>query len=157
MNRLFLLIVFSAVTLVLRAGDLLSTLIVQTKSGTEMAFFLKDKPRVTFEGTYLKVISSVGDVTFALSDVLRFTYSKKDPAGINEKVDEKTGVIVQDDVLVISQLKTGSIVNVYSLDGKLVRQLKAQRTGTYRLSLSELPQGLYLVKADNVTYKITKS
>ena len=38
----------------------------------------------------------------------------------------------------------------------LVRQLKPQRSGTYRLNLSELPSGLYIVKADNITYKITK-
>ncbi len=156
MNRFFLLIMLSAVTSVLRASDLLSTLIVQTKNGSETAFFLKDKPQVKFEGANLKVTSSAGDVTFALSDVLRFTYAKKDPTGINETIDEKAGIKVQDDVLVISQLKAGSIVDVYSLDGKLVRQLNAHRSGTYRLSLTELPQGLYLVKADNVTYKIMK-
>lgn len=156
MYRLLLLMMLSAVTSVLRASDFLSTLIVQTKSGSETAFFLKDKPQVRFEGANLKVSSSAGDVTFALNDVLRFTYAKTDPAGINETIDEKTGVKMQDDVLVISQLKAGTVVNVYSLDGKLVRQLNAHRSGTYRLSLTQLPQGLYLVKADHVTYKILK-
>jgi hypothetical protein len=47
-------------------------------------------------------------------------------------------------------------VSVFALDGTLVRQLKPQRSGTYRLNLSELPSGLYIVKADNTTYKITK-
>ena len=60
------------------------------------------------------------------------------------------------DVLVISQVKAGATVSVFALDGKLVRQLKPQRSGTYRLNLSELPSGLYIVKADNITYKITK-
>ena len=138
------------------ADDLLATLIVTTKNGSETTFFLKDKTQVKFEGANLKVTSSAGDVTFALADVLQFTYAKKDPAGINETIDEKTEVTFQDDVLVISQIKAGKTVSLYALDGKLIRQLKPQRSGTYRLNLSELSSGLYLVKADNTTYKITK-
>ena len=65
-------------------------------------------------------------------------------------------VLDEGDVLVISQLKANATANIYALDGKLIRQLKPQRAGTYRINLSELPSGLYLVKADNVTYKITK-
>ena len=137
-------------------ADNLNTLVVTMKNGAETAFFLKDKPNVTFEGTNLKVVSEKTTTTFALADVLRFTYVKRDPSGINEQIVDPTEISYEDGVLVISQIKAGASVGVYALDGKLVRQLKAQRAGTYRLSLSELPTGLYLVKADNVTYKITK-
>ena len=137
-------------------ADNLNTLVVKMKNGAETAFFLKDKPNVTFEGTNLKVVSEKTTTTFALADVLRFTYVKRDPSGINEQIVDPTEISYEDGVLVISQIKAGASVGIYALDGKLVRQLKAQRAGTYRLSLSELPTGLYLVKADNVTYKITK-
>ena len=137
-------------------ADNLNTLVVKMKNGAETAFFLKDKPNVTFEGTNLKVVSEKTTTTFALADVLRFTYVKRDPSGINEQIVDPTEISYEDGVLVISQIKAGASVGVYALDGKLVRQLKAQRAGTYRLSLSELPTGLYLVKADNITYKITK-
>ena len=76
--------------------------------------------------------------------------------GIDEIQDEPAGISQEGDVLVISQVKAGATVSVFALDGKLVRQLKPQRSGTYRLNLSELPSGLYIVKADNTTYKITK-
>ena len=137
-------------------ADNLNTLVVKMKNGAETAFFLKDKPNVTFEGTNLKVVSEKTTTSFALADVLRFTYVKRDPSGIDQQVIDPTEISYEGGVLVISQIKAGASVGVYALDGKLVRQLKAQRAGTYRLSLSELPTGLYLVKADNVTYKITK-
>ena len=72
------------------------------------------------------------------------------------KVTDPAEISMEEGVLVISQMKANSTVNVYSMDGKLVSQLTAQRAGTYRLSLSSLPAGVYLVKADNITYKITK-
>ena len=139
-----------------KAADEVETLIVQMKNGSESAFFLKDKPKVTFEGTNLKVSATSGNVSFALADVLRFTYAKKSPTGISEQVENPTAVMFEGDVLVISQLKANTTASIYAIDGKLIRQLKPHHTGTYRISLSELPSGLYLVKADNVTYKITK-
>ena len=150
-----LLLMFLALPLGMFAENL-NILIVKTKNGAETRFFLKDKPKVTFEGVDLKVVSDKETVAFPLADVLRFEYAKKDASGIDENVVDPTGVSYQDGVLVISQLKQGASVDIYALDGKLLRQIKASRSGTYRLSLSELPTGLYLVKADNVTYKITK-
>lgn len=152
----FLLLMLLTVSYSAMQADQVQSLIVQLKDGSQTAFFLKDKPQVTFDGPNLKVTSTAGDTSFALSDVLRFTYAKKDPTGIDEMVTDPTGVDFQGDVLVISQLKANGDVSVYALDGKLLRQLKASHAGTYRLNLSELPTGLYLVKADNVTYKILK-
>ena len=156
MRRLQLLLLMLLALPIGMLADSQNTLVVKLKNGAETTFFLKDKPNVTFEGTDLKVVSNKETVTFALSDVLRFTYVKKDASGIDETVVDPTEVSYDGSVLVISQLKQGASVDIYSLDGKLVRQLKAHHSGTYRLSLSELPTGLYLVKADNITYKIMK-
>ena len=156
MRRLQLLLLMLLALPIGMLADSQNTLVVTLKNGAETAFFLKDQPNVTFEGTNLKVVSQKETVTFTLSDVLRFTYVKKDPSGIDETVTDPTEVSYEGGVLVISQLKQGATVDVYSPDGKQVRQLKANRSGTYRLNLSELPTGLYLVKADNITYKIMK-
>ena len=156
MRRLkLLLLLLLALPIGMQAVSL-NTLVVKMKNGAETTFFLIDKPKVTFEGTDLKVVSDKTTATFTLADVLRFYYEKKDAVGIDEQIVDPTEISYKDGVLIISQIKAGSSVGVYALDGKLVRQLKAQRSGTYRLSLSDLPTGLYLVKADNVTYKITK-
>lgn len=134
-------------------------LVVETRNGGETTFMLSEKPEATFEGQYLRVKSEKADVLFAITDVLRFTYVKHSVVGIDDlQVDtEPTEVnFQQDGTLVISQLKAGASVGVYALDGKLVQRLKARHKGTYRLSLSSLPKGVYIVKADNITYKIMK-
>ena len=142
----------------MRADDKQNTLIVLTKDNVAHQFVLADKPTVTFEGTQLKVTCEKvsASASFNLADVIRFTYDGKSATGIDEMGVDPAEISMQDGTLVISQMKANSTVNVYSTDGKLVRQLKAQRAGTYRLSLSSLRSGVYLVKADNITYKITK-
>ncbi len=134
------------------------TLVVLTKDGAKTEFLLGDKPKVLFEGKNLRITSTKADVTYALADILRFTYTNTNPTGINElaEMDDPTEVSYQDGTLVLSQLKEGAVVGVYSLDGKLVQQLRAGHRGTYRLNLSSLPKGVYIVKADTITYKIMK-
>lgn len=155
---IMLLVTMLAVPTVMRAADKQNTLIVLTKDNVLHQFVLADKPTVTFEGTQLKVTceKASASASFNLSDIIRFTYAGKDAAGIDEMTTDPAEISMEEGVLVISQMKANSTVKVYSMDGKLVRQLTAQRAGTYRLSLSSLPSGVYIVKADNITYKITK-
>ena len=142
-------------------GDMVvrNVLVVQTRGGGETTFLLVDKPEAKFEGNQLRVRSEKADVSFNISDVLRFLYTKRSVVGIDdlETQNDPTAIDYQQDgTLVISQLRAGAGVGVYSMDGKLVQQLKARHAGTYRLSLSSLPRGVYIVKADNITYKIMK-
>ena len=104
LNNVLALLVFLTVFCVGTRAAQVETLVVKLKNGSETAFFLKDKPQVKFEGTNLKVTSSAGDTTFALADVLQFTYDKRDTSGINETVTEPTGVIFKDDVLVVVEI-----------------------------------------------------
>lgn len=138
------------------AANLVTTLIVLTKDNAQHQFALPDKPTVSFEGKNLIVASDKTTATFALSDVVRFTYQDIDPSGIQEIYSKDAGVSFEDGMLVVSQIKANSTVCVYSLDGRLVHQLAAKRAGTYRLNLSSLPFGVYLVKTGSLTYKITK-
>lgn len=131
-------------------------LVVETKDHVQTTYMLAEKPEVRFEGLNLRVVSAKADVTYKLLDILRFTYEKRSVTGVNELRDAQAAVDYEDGELIISGIKAGGAVGVYSLDGKLVRQLTARHAGTYRLSLSALPKGVYIVKADNATYKIMK-
>lgn len=136
-------------------------LVVLTKDNKQHEFRLAgSKPQVMFEATSLKVImASKIEAEFAFSDIIRFYYVNRDPSGIDDlSIDQNPTEIgfQEDGVLVISQMKKDAVVNIYSLDGKLVQQIKARHAGTCRISLSSLPKGVYIVKADTITYKIMK-
>ncbi len=144
--------------IVVKAADKVNILVVQTKSGDHQFVLSQDKPQVSFEGTSLKVTcgKASASATFQLSDVIRFVYKNADPSGIDELTNPNTGLSYENGTLVISQIKAGETVSIYSMDGRLQQQLKATRSGTYRLSLTSLPFGVYLVKTGSLTYKITK-
>ena len=137
------------------------TLVVLTKDNKQHEFqFAGKKPQVKFEGTSLRVIiSSKSEAEFAISDIIRFTYTNRDPSGIDDLTIDYNPTEIgfqKDGVFVISQMKEGAVVNIYGMDGKVITQFTAKHAGSCRLNLSPLPKGVYIVKADNITYKIMK-
>lgn len=159
MKRFQLLFLLLALPMALQAADLINTLVVQTKNGTQHRFVLiSEKPQITFEGTNLVVTCTKAEAsaTFALADVARFVYEKEEATGINELTTPDAAVSFEGGMLVISQIKNGETVCVYSADGRLQQTLKAYRSGSFRLSLASLPSGVYLVKTGTLTYKIMK-
>jgi len=131
-------------------------LVVETKNHVKTAYMLAEKPEVSFVGNTMRITSAKTDVTYNLTDVLRFTYETRSVTGVSELRTDPATIGYEDDQLIVSGIKSGASVGIYALDGKLVQQLTPRRTGTYRVSLKSLPQGMYIVKADNVTYKIMK-
>ena len=158
MKKRLLSLLVGILPLSMMAADLVNALQVLTKDNSIHQFLLTDKPQVKFEGTNLVITSEKATASFALSDVIRFTYQPTDPTGINElRVEGEPAVnYSKDGTVTISQLPANTTATVYTMDGRTVQQLKAHHAGTYRLSLSGLPAGVYLVKAGNTTYKITK-
>ena len=129
---ILLLATFLAMPVGIRAADKKNALVVLTKDKAQHQFLLTDKPNVTFEGKNLKVKVAKNTATFALTDVIRFTYKKVDPTGIDEPVAEPAELSFDDGILVISNIKAGTVVSVYTLDGRAVS------------TRHRLPKGIYL-------------
>lgn len=153
--RFYVLLLALLLAVPLRAADNPVTLVVLTRDNAKHMFVLADKPNVTFEGEDLVVTCVNSTTTFALPDVIRFTYLYATDAVEELKADDTT-VDFKDGMIVINQLKANATVAVYSVDGRLVRQFTACDSGSYSLDLGELPTGVYIIKADRVTYKIAK-
>lgn len=151
-----LLITLFALSAPIYADDLITTLIVTTKDMQTHQFALTDRPQVRFNGDQLVVLSDRTDASYPLANVLRFHYEKVSYVGIYDHEDQSPDLSYDGNVLIISNIKAGDVASVYGSDGRLVRQLTAQRNGTYRLPLSNLPSGVYLVRTGNTTFKITK-
>lgn len=137
-------------------ADTVTSLVVLTKDGTTTTIELAEKPTVTFEGTDLKIHSTQTDAAIPLADVVRYTFVTRDASGITEVTGPQPGIDYRDGVLVITHAKGQAPIHIYTPDGKLIKTLTPPRDGTYRLPLSSLPTGVYLVKTNQLTCKVLK-
>ena len=157
MNRLKLLLLLLVFPMSMVAeDDSYMALIITMKDMQTHTFALPDRPQVRFAEGELRVHSDVTDAAFPLAEVLRFNYEKVSQMGIYEPSDKATDLSYEGGVLILSNIKAGEQACIYGTDGRLVRQLTAKRTGTYRLNLSSLATGVYVVRTGKTSYKITK-
>lgn len=157
------------------ADDKENALVVWKKDGTKLTYILlNDRPHVTlyryFGRAELWITAANNSnpsswqgtlTTLPLADVQRFTYEKvEDPDAVKEvrdNLDEQSPVSYgADGTVLVSNVEAGQPVGIWSLDGQLLRQLTPRVSGEYKVSLSGLAPGVYLLKAGKTTTKITK-
>ena len=133
-----------------------TSLIILFKDQTTQTFELEDMPVITVEGLDLKVATNNADVTIPLKDIIRYYFKVNSITGIDEVNTDQESLDYKNGILVMRGLKAGSVVSIYSLDGKLQQSITVPRDGFYRCSLASLQHGVYIVKANSLSYKIMK-
>ena len=132
------------------------SLVVWAKDGSKVAIALSKKPKVTFTETDLQITGKNIDVTYALDNMIRFTYEKIDISAIKDITTEKVAFRFVGESLLFPALKANSTVSVYSLNGTLVFKKTVLAAGEYSFPISNLNTGVYLVSVNGLTYKIVK-
>ena len=78
------------------------------------------------------------------------------PTGINgaHVADGRVGYTA--DSIRLSGFEAGADVWLYSADGVLISRHSADADGNLSIPMSSLAQGVYIIKAHNLSYKISK-
>lgn len=150
---LSLLICFS---LVAKAENNPTNLVVWAKDGTKVAYALAEKPKVTFTETELIITSNGVEVKYDLENMARFTYEDNTATAITNLQTGNVSFKLNGESLLFPALKANSTVSVYSLNGMLVFKKTVSQNGEYALPLSNLNAGVYMVNVNGLTYKIVK-
>lgn len=113
------------------------TLNVHRKSGEVARFAFSEKPVVTYSGSNMVIVTCTASVEFPFGEIAEFTFEDSEADGVESPLQVR------------DEAQGG--VQVYNLRGVLVRSSK---TGEY--NIEGLPQGVYVVKSNSKTYRITK-
>ena len=151
MKKLLLII-----TLITIAGTATAQYMVVEKAGSGNETIVLDNLRqITFDGTTVNIEQNDGARSNAtMGDISRIYFSDLSSIhGIMQQTDRLVEYLSADEIAI--NASAGSTVGIYSLTGAqlLGTRLNAQ-SGT--ISIASLPQGVYIVKANERTAKIIK-
>ena len=156
MMKKLLLLSFLCVSMVAKAEDIPTNLVVWAKDGSKVAYALADEPKVTFTETNF-VISSKGiEVNYAIDKMARFTYETNEQTAIRNIKTGNTSFGPDGESLLFPSLKANSTLTIYSANGNIVFKKMIREEGEYALPLSNLSKGIYIVDVNGLTYKIMK-
>ena len=133
------------------------SLVIKAKDGTEAEYKLRDFPKVKIERPYIIVNSGGTEITFDLSKTDRFYYKKydKEASGIDDvRVDSSHPFAIDGDEIAFHHLPDNTLIEIYGIDGRKFRSSRASGSATF--SMMMLPPGVYVIKVNSSTYKISK-
>ena len=138
-------------------NDTTQRLVVWQKSGQKAFFDLTDKPETTFEDGQLVIKTSKTTVFYLLENVLRYTYEGEMPFVDGLKLNPGEMRFMQGkDNMSFDGLTDGTIIEVFSLDGKKLQSQTARGGQRTVVSLASQPVGTYVVKVGDATYKFLR-
>lgn len=131
-------------------------LVVNYHDGTKISYLLSSRPHISY--TKQNVVISANDTELSVSRTeVRSLAFEECAAGIvapSSSTDCPT-FSVEGDVLRVSGLASGSIVNVYGLDGCLLRTATTDYSGNAAVPLPSSVR-LFVVKTSVASFKVVK-
>ena len=137
------------------------TLVVTSLEGNTIEFVLDRGTRIQSLGAFFEIISDGQAYYLRSNEVKQLKYgSRLVPTGVKNAESQADGELpfslTDKGDLHFTKLKKGSTVSVYSLDGQLLINHSAERSGDCTLPLSVLKANVYIVKIDNMSYKLQR-
>lgn len=124
---------------------------VTLTDGSSMVISMDERPVVTFSGSKLVIKTDVSTTEFERSKVKTFNYlssSSIEEINVGDCKVNNTGESLQ-----FSNLPAGSEITVHDVSGKLVKSTVAE--GSYRINITDLSSGVYVVSVNGVSTKIS--
>ena len=151
MKKLLFIISFIAIAGTATAQHM----VVDIIGNEEKVITLDSLEQITFDGTTVTIEQTDGSKSSAsMGDIERIYFSDLSSiADINSQDDKLVDYISSDEISINSE--AGSMVVIYSLTGVQLLTGRINALGE-KISIANLPQGIYIVKANERTTKIIK-
>ena len=133
---------------------------IHLNDGTECSYFMAESDRAYFEDNETLVIEiaayskGVRSDRFNLADIRKITCTETE--GISEETNSPLWISPNPthDAFKLHNLNGKDTIRIYALDGRLIKSEEV--TGDQMVDISDLPNGLYLVKTESCTLKMIK-
>lgn len=135
-------------------------LVIVTGSDS-IAFALTSEPVITYTGNSLVVKSLNDSLVAELSGTSYFIEERTIDTNVPTVINDVTlpGISAPKPQLAfssgtVSGLRAGDVVRVYRINGTLVKAIRADAQGQATLELSQLPNGIFIIKTPTNSIKI---
>lgn len=124
------------------------------KSGEKVYYDLEEQPKTTFSGKDIVITTNTLEVTYPLTQVLRYTYDNA-VTGI-ESTSDGVHISRKGDVVTFQNLSFSTTVQLFTIDGMLLETYDVEKKNSASISLKPYPTGIYILKVGGVSFKMIK-
>ena len=117
-----------------------SNIVFYYSNGSKTFFTFADHPKLTYQDDKIILTTVSNSIEFSVNDLLKITF-------------EETSTKVQN--LLVTSIGEDRLY-IYNMLGDLIKVCKADRQHQILFLTQDLPNGLYVIKGKNKTYKYYK-
>lgn len=129
-------------------------LIVTQQDESQVSFALAEKPVITLTDGIFKAETTTQTLEVAIADVLNYTFSDQAPYTDIDEVKTDTKPVIDAGHAHFENLKPGTVVNIFTVDGRRAGSATATANGTVDIDLSGMGTGVYILTTPSASYKI---
>ena len=130
-------------------------LVIWQKDGTKVIYNLDEQPKTTFTMEDLVITTATTTINYPLARIQRYTY-EGGALSIRDAKAESISISHDGDLITVKGLASGKSVAVHRVDGIQLLSKRSDGSDRLTLSLENLSSGVYVIKADEITYKFLK-
>lgn len=127
-------------------------IILNQQDGTTVGFAFEQEPKLSFTATDVVIKAGETEVSYAMEG-LKITFGET-PTSVETIESADVKFRLGEDGIEAAGLQPGEAVTVYAIGGAVVQTAQVAGDGKVAISLPE--NGVYVVKAGKVSFKITK-
>lgn len=130
-------------------------IIVTQQDGTKASFELASEPVLTLSDGMLTVTTEAQTLSVPLAEVVNYTFSDQgiDYTAIDD-VKAADAATIAAGKAHFQNLQPGTLVGIYTVDGRQVGSATAAPDGTVNINLNDLGTGIYILTTPTASYKI---
>lgn len=136
--------------------DIPDAFVVYISSGEKVSYMLVSYPVVTFDADNVILSTTNNRVEYAKSDVAKFTLEHVTTDGIKNEATSDTQIRQHDGTFLFEGFAPNTVISVYDTAGHLVDSASTSSDGSAMIATNAYKSGIYILKADNKSYKFIK-
>ena len=144
--------------------DVVNCIVIETIYGERIEYYLSTKPqlrhnndKVTLTYKDTKGSAKTYTVEFSTKEISKVYISESTSiTSIEDLPVNKSDISVEAGVVRLTGFRSGEIVRVFSLDGKLLSETTIPQSGELSISVASLPQGVNIININNKSIKIIR-
>lgn len=156
MKRIILAAALALSSVAMFAEGFAHSLIVSKKSGETVEYKFEADPRVSFDAGDMVIATGQQQVRHAIADLEKLSFTKT--VGIDKVEANKSdiSVAVTSSYVEVEGIAPGTVLTVYSLEGRNVASAVADAQGTAQASIANLAPGIYVAACEAHSFKFVK-
>lgn len=131
--------------------------VVTATDGARVFYPLSTQPKLSHNGTNLVMTTNDATVEYAADAVAKFTLEEVTGpiTGITDSAAD-ADVSRRGNLFIFSGLKGASPVEVFDLQGRLLKSVAADESGNASLDISAMPKGVLIIRSSSASLKVMR-